>query len=148
MSQQCNFSTRANGRHDVGGGTETAIEVSKLAKQMQSMQATMLSMQSFMTNQRRGTIPALSTGSHQNSKLTCLGREQYRMGTSGKSRVAPIFARIAFVTDYFRSEKHQLLFLGASEMPKYASIWRNGNILFVVRWRRAKSWRCSGEVKP
>ncbi|KAK0603244.1 hypothetical protein LWI29_002858 [Acer saccharum] len=51
MSQQCNFSTRANGRHEVGMGTETAIEVSKLAKQMQSMQATMLSMQSFMTNQ-------------------------------------------------------------------------------------------------
>ncbi|KAK0608037.1 hypothetical protein LWI29_024571 [Acer saccharum] len=36
---------------EVGVGTETAIEVSKLAKQMQSMQATMLSMQSFMTNQ-------------------------------------------------------------------------------------------------
>ncbi|KAK0575813.1 hypothetical protein LWI29_007556 [Acer saccharum] len=51
MSQQCNFSTRANGRHEVGMGTETAIEVSKLAKQMQSMQAIMLSMQSFMTNQ-------------------------------------------------------------------------------------------------
>ncbi|KAK0572692.1 hypothetical protein LWI29_035517 [Acer saccharum] len=51
MSQQCNFSIRANGRHEVGMGTETAIEVSKLAKQMQSMQATMLSMQSFMTNQ-------------------------------------------------------------------------------------------------
>ncbi|KAK0585347.1 hypothetical protein LWI29_027209 [Acer saccharum] len=50
MSQQCNFSTRANGRHDIGGGTETTIEVSKLAKQMQSMQATMLSMQSFITN--------------------------------------------------------------------------------------------------
>ncbi|KAK0599249.1 hypothetical protein LWI29_003611 [Acer saccharum] len=44
-------STRANGRHEVGVGTELAIEVSKLAKQMQSMQATMLSMQSFMTNQ-------------------------------------------------------------------------------------------------
>ncbi|KAK0575699.1 hypothetical protein LWI29_005343 [Acer saccharum] len=50
MSQQCNFSTRANGRHEIGGGTETAIEVSKLAKQMQSMQATMLSIQSFITN--------------------------------------------------------------------------------------------------
>ncbi|KAK0606882.1 hypothetical protein LWI29_005562 [Acer saccharum] len=51
MSQQCNFSTKANGRHVVEVGTETAIEVSKLAKQMKSMQATMLSMQSFMTNQ-------------------------------------------------------------------------------------------------
>ena len=50
MSQQCNFSTRANGRYEIGGGTETAIEVSKLAKQMQSMQATILSMQSFITN--------------------------------------------------------------------------------------------------
>ncbi|KAK0588714.1 hypothetical protein LWI29_004525 [Acer saccharum] len=51
MSQQCNFSTKANGRHEVGVGTETTIKVLKLAKQMQSMQATMLSMQSFMTNQ-------------------------------------------------------------------------------------------------
>ncbi|KAK0590754.1 hypothetical protein LWI29_031268 [Acer saccharum] len=51
MSQQCNFITRASGRHDVGGGTEMVIEVSKLAKQMQSMQAMMLSMQSYMTNQ-------------------------------------------------------------------------------------------------
>ncbi|KAK0579601.1 hypothetical protein LWI29_028541 [Acer saccharum] len=56
-------STRANGRHDIGGGTETAIEVSKLAKQMQSMQATMLSMQSFITNKGNASHVQVRDGS-------------------------------------------------------------------------------------
>ncbi|KAK0608209.1 hypothetical protein LWI29_027157 [Acer saccharum] len=79
MSQQCNFSTRASGRHDVGGGTKTTIEVSKLAKQMQSMQATMLSMQSIMTNQGNGDVPFdRCVGSQE--EVQAIGYQQRDMG--------------------------------------------------------------------
>ena len=76
MSQQCNFNSRTSGRHEVGGGTETAIEVSKLAKQMQSMQATMLSMQAYMTNQGNASLIQGRDGSGDVPFDGCVGFQE------------------------------------------------------------------------